>query len=83
MRMAAMLLADLPDPGLARVARNAAVSLLAWTDLGPASRACASPHAVPVGFAPPKRDARCRHRRQGDAVRVKARARRSYLASKP
>ena len=84
----AMLLADLPDPGLARVAEESGggyIEIRAGQDLGAAFAGVADElHSqYLLGFAPPKRDGKV----HGLNVRVsqgglKPRARKSYIAPK-
>jgi hypothetical protein len=84
----AMLLADLPDPGLARVAEETGggyIEIRAGQDLGAAFAEVADElHSqYLLGYAPPKRDGK----RHDIDVRVnqgglKPRARKSYVAPK-
>jgi hypothetical protein len=85
----AMVLADLPDPGLARVAEETGggyTEIRFGQDLGAAFAAVADElHSqYLLGFAPPKRDGKVHEIN----VRVaqgglKPRARKSYVAPKP
>ena len=84
----AMMMADMPDPGLARVAQETGggyTEIRAGQDLGAAFAQVADElHSqYLLGFAPPKRDGkRARHRRAAHAARADARARKSYVAPK-
>jgi Ca-activated chloride channel family protein len=84
----AALLADLPDPGLARVAEETGGGFLEirlGEDLGPAFASVADElhNQYLLGFAPPKRDGKThdiRVKATGNGLKV--RARKSYLAPK-
>ncbi len=86
--LGAMLTADLPDPGLARVAQESGggyIEIRAGQDLGAAfARVADELHSqYLLGFAPPKRDGKqhdldVRLTRKG----LTARARKSYVAPK-
>ena len=84
----AMLTADLPDPGLARVAEDTGggyAEIRAGQDLSAAFAAVADElHSqYLIGFAPPKRDGKEHEVDVRVAQRgLKARARKSYIAPK-
>ena len=84
----AMLLSDLPDPGLARVAEETGggyIEIRPGQDLGAAFASVADELHTQylLAFAPPKRDAKV-HKIEVkvDTAGLKPRARRSYVAPK-
>jgi hypothetical protein len=85
----AMLTADLPDPGLARVAEESGggyTEIRFGEDLGAAfARVADELHSqYLLGFSPPKRDGKVHDVEVRVSQRgVKPRARKSYVAPKP